>query len=133
MLVSIVFAPFSWQVRAAVGQQLGVHLPAACRSCGAARPCHDLCCRTCLTLLCWSSSISGSLSILLLRLPPHLCVQALRLALLPLTVFPSASFICCPSSLLTVQALRLALLALDGGITLEPFSDYIVLSFEVRD
>ncbi|PRW33276.1 Integral membrane [Chlorella sorokiniana] len=28
------------------------------------------------------------------------------------------------------QALRLALLALDGGITLEPFSDYIVLSFE---
>lgn len=32
-----------------------------------------------------------------------------------------------------MQALRLALLALDGGITLEPFSDYIVLSFEVSD
>ena len=30
-----------------------------------------------------------------------------------------------------MQALRLALLALDGGITLEPFSDYVVLSFEV--
>ena len=37
-----------------------------------------------------------------------------------------------PCILLTnVQALRLALLALDGGITLEPFSDYVVLSLEV--
>ena len=34
----------------------------------------------------------------------------------------------CRSSL---QALRLALLALDGGITLEPFSDYVVFSLEV--
>lgn len=34
----------------------------------------------------------------------------------------------CHSSL---QALRLALLALDGGITLEPFSDYVVFSLEV--
>lgn len=30
------------------------------------------------------------------------------------------------------QALRLALLALDGGITLEPAADYIVLSLEVK-
>lgn len=30
------------------------------------------------------------------------------------------------------QAFRMALLALDGGIILEPFSQYIVLSLEVR-
>ena len=30
------------------------------------------------------------------------------------------------------QAFRLAILALDGGITLEPFSSYVILSLEVR-